>query len=57
MPVLYGEGRRSVVRRLEKEIDDASKAKQCLRDLRVTDPRDDKVRIEEIKGGLLADSY
>ncbi|CAN9172024.1 unnamed protein product [Alternaria alternata] len=30
---------------------------QCLRDLRVTDPRDDKKRIEDTKGGLLADSY
>jgi hypothetical protein len=57
MPVVYGEGRRNAVRRLEKEIDDSSKAKQCLRDLRVTDPRADKVRIEETKGGLLADSY
>ena len=57
MPVVYGEGRRNAVRRLEKEIDDASKAKQCLRDLRVTDPHADKVRIEEMKGGLLVDSY
>jgi len=45
------------VRRLEKEIDDALKAKQCLRDLRVTDPHADKVRIEETKGGLLLDLY
>ncbi|KAI0434035.1 WD40-repeat-containing domain protein [Xylaria sp. FL1042] len=30
---------------------------QCLKDLRTTDPRDDKVRIEETKGGLLRDSY
>jgi hypothetical protein len=28
-----------------------------LRDLRTTDPRDDKKRIEETKGGLLKDSY
>jgi hypothetical protein len=28
-----------------------------LRDLRVTDPRDDKERIETTKGGLLMDSY
>ncbi|KAK1987242.1 WD40-repeat-containing domain protein [Colletotrichum cereale] len=28
-----------------------------LRDLRVTDPRDDKARIERTKGGLLRDSY
>ena len=31
--------------------------KQCLRDLVLTDPREDKARIQEIKGGLLRDSY
>ncbi|KAK4656413.1 NACHT and WD40-domain containing NOD-like receptor 1 [Podospora pseudocomata] len=31
--------------------------KQCLRDLRETDPRNDKTRIEDTKGGLLRDSY
>lgn len=30
---------------------------RCLQDLRNTDPRDDKARIEAIKGGLLEDSY
>ncbi|KAK5998339.1 Vegetative incompatibility protein HET-E-1 [Cladobotryum mycophilum] len=30
---------------------------QCLADLRVTDPRDDKARIEGTKGDLLEDSY
>ncbi|KAM0270076.1 hypothetical protein ACHAQH_009534, partial [Verticillium albo-atrum] len=30
---------------------------RLLADLRVTDPRDDKIRIEETKGGLLKDSY
>ncbi|UKZ68353.1 uncharacterized protein TrAtP1_009392 [Trichoderma atroviride] len=30
---------------------------QCLRDLFITDPRDDKARIEETKGGLFEDSY
>ncbi|KAL7905841.1 hypothetical protein GGI35DRAFT_459469 [Trichoderma velutinum] len=29
----------------------------CLADLRITDPRDDKTRIEETKGNLLRDSY
>ncbi|EGX46325.1 hypothetical protein AOL_s00110g149 [Orbilia oligospora ATCC 24927] len=29
----------------------------CLNDLRVTDPRHDKQRIESVKGGLLADAY
>ena len=31
--------------------------RQCLKDLRSTDPRDDKRRIEETKGGLLEGSY
>ena len=31
--------------------------RQCLKDLRSTDPRDDKKRIEETKGGLLEGSY
>ncbi|KAJ5519970.1 hypothetical protein N7463_000423 [Penicillium fimorum] len=29
----------------------------CLKDLYLTDPRDDKRRIEKLKGGLLEDSY
>jgi hypothetical protein len=29
----------------------------CIRDLRTTNPQEDKVRIEESKGGLLKDSY
>ena len=41
-------------KRLEEEID---KLNKCLQDLRLTDPRDDKKRIEDTKGGLLADSY
>ncbi|KAK4232875.1 NACHT domain-containing protein [Achaetomium macrosporum] len=35
----------------------SEKDQQCLRDLRLTDPRDDKIRIEQTKGGLLPDSY
>jgi len=31
--------------------------KECIQHLRLTDPRDDKKRIEETKGGLLGDSY
>ncbi|CAM1503379.1 Fc.00g081550.m01.CDS01 [Cosmosporella sp. VM-42] len=31
--------------------------KQCLKDLRETNPRDDKTRIQDTKGGLLRDSY
>ncbi|CVK96738.1 related to vegetatible incompatibility protein HET-E-1 [Fusarium mangiferae] len=33
------------------------KYNKCLRDLRETDPRDDKSRIEETKGGLLENAY
>uniref|UniRef100_A0A0B7JQF2 NACHT domain-containing protein n=1 Tax=Bionectria ochroleuca TaxID=29856 RepID=A0A0B7JQF2_BIOOC len=33
------------------------KNEQCLKDLRETDPRDDKTRIQNTKGGLLRDSY
>ncbi|KAH7187792.1 NACHT domain-containing protein [Fusarium oxysporum] len=44
------------IRQLEKRHqDDADK--QCLKDLRETDPRDDKTRIQDTKGGLLRDSY
>ncbi len=57
MSVIYGEGRTNVFRRLKQKIDRASKDKECLQHLRVTDPRHDKIRIEETKGGLIADSY
>ncbi|RYP45618.1 hypothetical protein DL768_008055 [Monosporascus sp. mg162] len=32
-------------------------ARRCLEDLLLTDPRDDRTRIEQTKGGLLRDSY
>jgi hypothetical protein len=50
----YSEGASSAFRRLMDEID---KLERCVQDIRQTDPRDDKKRIEETKGGLLADSY
>ncbi|KAH8799655.1 hypothetical protein F5884DRAFT_112869 [Xylogone sp. PMI_703] len=40
--------------RLREVID---KREKCVQDLRLTDSRDDKKRIEDIKGGLLEDSY
>ncbi|KAH7113128.1 NACHT domain-containing protein [Dactylonectria estremocensis] len=43
-------------RQQEKRHQD-DKGKQCLRDLYVTDPHDDKKRIEDAKGGLLWGSY
>ncbi|KAF2187665.1 WD40 repeat-like protein [Zopfia rhizophila CBS 207.26] len=54
IPLNYGEGTKSAFKRLQKEMD---KLKKCIQDLRLTDPRDDKKRIEETKGGLLEDSY
>jgi hypothetical protein len=54
IPPRYGEGMANAFKRLEEEID---KLNKCLQDLRLTDPRDDKKRIEETKGGLLEDSY
>jgi hypothetical protein len=54
MPLRYGEGSTSAFKRLEEEI---HKQNKCLQDLRPTDPRDDKKRIEDTKGGLLKDSY
>ena len=50
----YSEGAASAFKRLKDEID---KLEICIQDIRYTDPRDDKKRIEETKGGLLADSY
>ncbi|KAK4248387.1 beta transducin-like protein HET-E2C*4 [Corynascus novoguineensis] len=65
MPLIYGEGENNAFRRLREEINKASRVEEvhnlvdarCLADLRCTDPRDDKKRIEDAKGGLLRDSY
>jgi hypothetical protein len=68
MPLLYGEGEEKAFRRLRKKITKLSNGVQqeqalnkeyqeCIKNLRLTDPRDDKKRIEETKGGLLEDSY
>jgi hypothetical protein len=38
-------------------IEESRENRECLRDLRSTDPADDKKRIQMIKGGLLRDSY
>ncbi|UPX19766.1 uncharacterized protein EKO05_0010017 [Ascochyta rabiei] len=51
---VYGEGAAGAFRRLMNEIHELER---CIQDVRHTDPRDDKKRIEETKGGLLADSY
>jgi hypothetical protein len=50
----YSEGAASAFKRLTDEI---HKQERCVQDIRSTDPHDDKKRIQETKGGLLADSY
>jgi hypothetical protein len=50
----YSEGAASAFGRLMDEI---RTQERCIQDVRHTDPRDDKKRIEDTKGGLLADSY
>jgi hypothetical protein len=71
MPLIYGEGREKAFKRLREEINKHIKGllqqqapvqmekedQDCIQHLRLTDPRDDKKRIEETKGGLLEDSY
>jgi hypothetical protein len=54
MQLRYGEGMPAAFKRLEEAID---KLNKCIQDLRLTDPRHDKKRIVETKGGLLKDSY
>ncbi|KAH6883570.1 NACHT domain-containing protein, partial [Thelonectria olida] len=43
--------------RLQERRYQDDKDEQCLKDLYLTDPRDDKKRIQDTKGGLLRDSY
>jgi hypothetical protein len=50
----YGEGFGNALRRL---LDENTRLERCMQDLCISDPRDDKKRIEETKGGLLKDSY
>jgi hypothetical protein len=61
MAPVYGEGIEEAFRRLHDKIREQEECRRkrevCLRDLCATDPRNDKKRIEETKGGLLADSY
>ncbi|OCK73542.1 HET-domain-containing protein [Lepidopterella palustris CBS 459.81] len=54
IPPIYSEGTAGAFKRLMDEI---NKLEKCIQDLHVTDPRDDKKRIEDTKGGLLKDSY
>ncbi|KAF2427768.1 NACHT-domain-containing protein, partial [Tothia fuscella] len=54
IPLIYGEGAAQAYARLREVID---RQEKCMQDLYVSDPRDDKKRIEDTKGGLLKDSY
>ncbi|KAE9986992.1 hypothetical protein EG328_004124 [Venturia inaequalis] len=54
MPLFYSEGATQAYTRLREMID---RREKCMQYLCVSDPRDDKKRIEETKGGLLKDSY
>jgi hypothetical protein len=54
IPPIYGEGTGGAFKRLMDEI---SKQEKCIQDLHLTNPRDDKKRIEDTKGGLLEGSY
>jgi hypothetical protein len=54
MLLIYGEGAASAHARLKDEFD---RIQKCIQELQLTDPRDDKKRIEDTKGGLLEDSY
>ncbi|KAF2260607.1 HET-domain-containing protein [Lojkania enalia] len=70
MSLIYGEGEDNAFKRLQKKINRSTGApeqqtlaqkeredQQCIQHLRLTDPRDDKKRIEETKGGILENSY
>jgi hypothetical protein len=45
-----------VAKKMDRRMSNAE-TEACLQDLQTTDPRDDKDRIEQYKGGLLKDSY
>ncbi|KAL5372496.1 hypothetical protein DPSP01_013458 [Paraphaeosphaeria sporulosa] len=51
---IYGESPAEAMRRVTDEVE---KQNKCIQDLRSSNPRDDKKRIEQTKGGLLADAY
>jgi len=54
IPPIYGEGTGGAFKRLMDEI---GKLEKCIQDLHLTNPHDDKKRIEDTKGGLLKGSY
>jgi hypothetical protein len=54
MVPMYGEG---VAKAFDRLWDKVREIQKCMQDLRVTDPRLDKERIETTKGGLLKEAY
>ncbi|KAG4420608.1 hypothetical protein IFR04_006315 [Cadophora malorum] len=66
LPLIYGEGKEHAIKRLKAEIQNLlteaeqtsldPETRRCIQGLRITDPREDKKRIEDTKGGLLRDS-
>jgi hypothetical protein len=54
LSLLDGESPAEAMKRITDEV---NKQNTCIQDMRQTDPRNDKKRIEDTKGGLLADSY
>jgi len=57
MSLIYGEGEENAFKRLRTSVQMVKEDYECIQHLRLTDPRDDRKRIEETKGGLLEDSY
>ena len=57
MPLIYGEGEENAFKQLRTSVQMVKEDYKCIQHLRLTDPRDDRKRIEETKGGLLKDSY
>lgn len=49
-----GESPAEAMKRVTDEVD---KQNKCVQDLRSSNPRDDKTRIQQTKGGLLTDAY
>lgn len=54
MPLCYSKGMANTFKQLEEEID---KFNKYLQDLRLSNPCDDKMRIEDTKSSLLEGSY
>ena len=57
MLLIYGEGEENAVKQLKASVQMVKEDQECVQHLRLTDPRDNKKRIKETKGGLLKDSY